>query len=131
MLVICLSCSRHVRHADAACPFCGGVERREGPRPASRATRAAMLFGSAAAVVAGVACSDTAKTTDGGADGEAPVAVDASLDGTAFDASMDAPIAADALYGAPAFDGGFDASMDGPIAADAAYGAPAFDGGRD
>ena len=90
-----------------------------------------MLFGSAAAVVAGVACSDTAKTTDAGSDGEAPVAVDAAYGGPPFDASMDAPLAADALYGAPAFDGGFDAAMDGPIAADAAYGGPAFDGGRD
>jgi hypothetical protein len=90
-----------------------------------------MLFGSAAAVVAGVACSDTAKTSDAGPDGEAPVAVDAAYGGPPFDASSDGPIAADALYGAPAFDGGFDAAMDGPIAVDAAYGGPPADAGSD
>ena len=83
-----------------------------------------MLFGSAAAVVAGVACSDTAKTTDGG---EAPVAVDAAYGGPPFDASIDGPIALDSAYGAPPFD----ARIDGPIAVDAAYGGPPFDAGSD
>lgn len=86
-----------------------------------------MIFGSAAAVVAGVACSDTAKTTDAGADGEAPVAVDAAYGGPPFDAATDAPIAVDAAYGGPPFD----AATDGPIAVDAAYGGPPADAGRD
>ncbi len=78
-----------------------------------------MLFGSAAAVVAGVACSDTATTGDAGP-------VDAN-GGPPFDSSFDAPVAADAAYGAPPFDSSFDA----PVAVDAAYGGPPFDGGRD
>jgi hypothetical protein len=86
-----------------------------------------MIFGSAAAVVAGVACSDTAKTSDAGPDGEAPVAVDAAYGGPPFDASSDAPIAVDAAYGGPPFD----AAMDGPIAVDAAYGGPPADAGSD
>ena len=86
-----------------------------------------MIFGSAAAVVAGVACSDTAKTSDAGSDGEAPVAVDAAYGGPPFDASSDAPIAVDAAYGGPPFD----AATDGPIAVDAAYGGPPADAGSD
>lgn len=123
MLLICTSCTRHIRPTESACPFCGGLERREGPRPASRATRAAMLFGSAAAVVAGVACSDTATPGDAG-----PVAVDAAYGGPPFDASFDAPFAIDAAYGGPP---PFDSSFDAPIAVDAAYGGPPFDSGRD
>jgi hypothetical protein len=108
MLVICSSCTRHIRPTESACPFCGGAERREGPRPASRATRAAMLFGGAAAVVAGVACGDTAKVTDGGADRDGDVPVAPAYGAPALDATFDAPIAVDAAYGGPPFDGGRD-----------------------
>ncbi|HVZ70866.1 MAG TPA: hypothetical protein VHJ20_00710 [Polyangia bacterium] len=72
-LVPCLSCHRHVRVSEDACPFCG-VERAAELRassppalPKRRLGRAALFtFG---ATLAAAACGDVTPTGDGGADG--------------------------------------------------------------
>lgn len=126
-LSICSSCQRHVK-GDEACPFCGGAITAGAARaPASRMSRAAMLFGVAAV---SAACSTSAVAlygapapdldrdsgaADGGSDADAAT-TDASVD-----ASDGGPVA---MYGAPAPDASTDASeTDGGSVA--MYGAPA------
>ena len=117
----CPSCARHVKKAEAACPFCGasislgGVAPRT--RPTQRMGRAATFAFGAAVATSVVACSspaptpgndaagtdaavvtDTGTSDDGGGSEDAATAVDANIDtGT--------PVAA---YGGPMFDTGSD-----------------------
>ncbi len=44
-LALCSNCERHIRDADAACPFCGSSSRAAVPVPLSRATRKALFVG--------------------------------------------------------------------------------------
>jgi len=118
-LALCASCARHVRASETVCPFCGGTRGEAVPLPLSRATRAALVFGSATMVVAGMACGGTLDPTDAG---------------TATDASARPDSSAVPLYGAPVPPYGVppppDAGADvGPVPA---YGLPApRDAGND
>ncbi len=96
-LRLCASCSRHVKLQDTICPFCGSSADAPVASPFSRATRSAMVFGSAAMVSAAVACAPSATPVYG-----AP-APDASED-VRSDASPTP------LYGAPAPDAAADTS---------------------
>ncbi len=106
-LKLCASCARHVRTTDTTCPFCNSVQSTAVPQPISRATRAAMVFGGATLVVAGVACGGN--TDDG--------TKDASTSPTSTTTSTSTSTAAPA-YGAPPQDAATDT---GPVAM---YGAP-------
>ncbi|HRH00347.1 MAG TPA: hypothetical protein PLR99_29085 [Polyangiaceae bacterium] len=129
-LRLCSGCSRHVRAADAACPFCGDAGRGAVPSPVSRATRAAMVFGGAAMVTTAVACSSATPLYGAPApDASADTGADASpapLYGAVPppDASPDASPAP--LYGAvPPPDAGDDAAPDASDASPAPlYGLP-------
>lgn len=123
-LVLCASCSRHVKLADAACPFCGAHDRAPVARPRSRASRAAIVLGGAVLVSAGVACSENGPSTfeDAGA-ADASQRSDASgvpLYGLASDGSIepdadaeaDADAAPVAMYGAAQLDASADTSTD-------------------
>jgi hypothetical protein len=86
-LHLCASCSRHVKSADLACPFCGSSSFANVPRPISRATRAALVFGGAVMVSGAVACSDDTSA--------------AALYGVPSDAAAQEDVSAVALYGLP------------------------------
>ena len=87
-LHLCASCSRHVKSVELACPFCGSTAFANVPRPISRATRAALVFGGAVMVSGAVACSDDTSTV--------------ALYGVPSDASAQEDVSAVALYGLPA-----------------------------
>jgi hypothetical protein len=74
-LKLCNGCERHVRESDAACPYCGSVEKAQVPAEA-RSSRKAMYFAAVVlttAAVETVSCSSTygAPTTFVGCDGAA------------------------------------------------------------
>ncbi|HQY63724.1 MAG: hypothetical protein IPF92_18555 [Myxococcales bacterium] len=119
-LRLCASCNRHVR--ESLCPFCGDTESVPLPVPHSRATRAAMVFGTATMVTA-IACGGTVETADSGAaPNPSPTETAAPVYGAPVDASpppVDAsrPDASPADASPPK-----DAAPDSPIAP--AYGGP-------
>jgi hypothetical protein len=127
-LRLCASCSRHVRGGDDGCPFCGARASAAVPVPLSRATRAALVFGSATLVAAGVACGGVTEAADASSDAATPV-----------DAGRD--VNAQPPYGAPPpVDAGRDVNAPDGAPPDAApdvnvqppYGAPPpVDAGRD
>ena len=109
-LAACPSCARHVRINESRCPFCSvGLEGAFANRPSplaavGRLSRAALFALGATAAAAGtvVGCSDDPKEPE-------PEQQDAGTN---------------AIYGAPAVDGGSDSGGPAP-----AYGAPAVDSG--
>ncbi len=157
-LVACVSCARHVRVSEAACPFCGAVlpdSLRSTPRrepPGVRLSRAALFAFGTGTLALSPACSSSSSGNSpavAGAD-DASAADDAS---TAMDGSH-GTVGADAAYGSPGivedvdaaeFDGTttlaayggaiLDAeTVDGDLGLDAAYGSPSVgsgDGGGD
>ena len=121
-LRLCASCSRHVRSSDEECPFCGARSSAAVPVPVSRATRAALIFGSATLVVAGVACGGTTESPDASSDAS-PVPVQPPYGAPPpQDAGLD--------VARPPADAGADA--DGAVPVQPPYGAPPpVDAGRD
>ncbi len=114
-LRLCASCSRHFRASEGPCPFCGSHDAAGVPEPLSRATRAALVFGSATLVVAGVACGgQTSGSSDSGADADG-LARDATPDVTAAPPYGRPP---DASPPPPPPDAGSDVNIQPP------YGAP-------
>ncbi len=108
MLAVCNECERHVRDADAACPFCGSPARQPAQK-SKRSSRAVML---GVATIA-LACGGTTSPNDGG---EPDSATDSP--------TLDGPIA---FYGGPPIDASpQDATPDSPVAA---YGGPPIDAG--
>jgi hypothetical protein len=127
-LVLCTSCSRHVRRAEARCPFCGipvAVETRAARPPVapaglSRAKLYAFHAAMATGVAAGACGGSTAPTDDAGS------AVDArSNDAVANDgqSTIDAANAADT--------GAQDASTDSSLIAEAGADRATVDAGTD
>lgn len=98
-LTPCPACARHVRAADASCPFCGaplGALPPERPLPRVRLGRAAIFaFGAA---LASVGCAEHHGAGDAGA-------ADAAVEQDAGDAPPDSGTVAPP-YGAPPDDAG-------------------------
>lgn len=70
-LADCLSCGRHVRRADAACPFCGAAAPAPSARPAAPrgVSRSQVLaFGAAVSATLAIGC-DSSSPSDGGGGG--------------------------------------------------------------
>lgn len=114
----CLACRRHVRAAEASCPFCHAAMPEAVPRPmlTQRVGRAAMFAFGAAVTVTAAGCGQAAT----------PGTDAASTDDAGHDASIYGM--ADAAYGGPPIDAAVsdDASeVDTGLAA--AYGAPPVD----
>ncbi len=121
MLVPCPSCSRHVRAADASCPFCDhelpvNLAAKAIPGTARRLSRAAFFtfataVGAISAVAVGCGGDDVDTQSDTGGDGSSPDGdfggVDAAYGGPVFDANKP-----DAPFG---LDSGIDATDDGSI----------------
>ena len=109
----CATCTRLVRSADAACPFCGATVVHPAPRAASpprRLHRAALL--GAAAVAA--ACGSEVSQPVYGAPAYGAIFVDSGTD-AGKDAGPDAHAAPDAVmgaYGLPPMDSGADSGKD-------------------
>jgi len=114
-LVSCASCHRHVRVADARCPFCGatvvGIEPLHRPLRRGRGlTRSAILLGTvlgAAACGGGSSAEPSAEDTSGGEESNenADDAADTTGEGTEEatpEAAPDDPGGPVAMYGAPA-----------------------------
>jgi hypothetical protein len=126
----CPTCARHVRVSEEACPFCRGrlaESFRAAPAPqppGARLTRAALFAFGTGTLALAPACSSSSSTTtvnDAGgsqpAYGGFPIEEDGSTQ---------------ALYGAPAFDGGgisVDAGTDAGSESDATEASDAEDGG--
>ena len=94
-LVLCASCSRHVRRTEERCPFCGTLlspgARRARPPVAPPGLSRAKLYAFHAAVATGVAASACGGSTISTTDGSVPVDAQATEDQAA-----DAPGAPDA-----------------------------------
>jgi hypothetical protein len=124
-LVPCPKCTRHVRVSEKSCPFCKSALADDAlatavvPGATQRLTRAAAYAFTASLAVTGCAGSTTGGTTDGGA-----------KDGTVEDSG-----GGQALYGAPAPDGGFQPPYGSPPIDDGGaqpmYGAVPADSGPD
>jgi hypothetical protein len=106
-LIPCLSCHRHVRVDEDACPFCGverSLELRASAPPAlpkRRLGRAALFaFG---ATLAGANCGDVTPTSDAGADGATKdgAAGASGVAGTGAGGNSGAAGGVVALYGGP------------------------------
>lgn len=133
-LVPCPGCSRHVRFAEAACPFCGDASPRPAPvtRGVARRSRSAILGATLAASTAAAGCyDDHGRHQDTGV-----VAPDAAREPDAggiiaaygapdYDAALEEPDAGApvAEYGGPPMfdDAGIDAGIGDP---GADYGGP-------
>jgi hypothetical protein len=103
MLVLCPECQRHVRAADAQCPFCGCDHL-----PAAVPFDGRRLRGLGRAAVFALGATLGAA----GCDGTTP-----GMDGGPRDAGPDAPWAIGDAYGAPPVDAAmFDAAYGGPPA---------------
>lgn len=103
----CATCTRLVRSADAACPFCGAAVSHPAPVPAGpprRLHRAALL--GAAAVAA--ACGGTVSQPVYGAPAYGAVFVDSGTDAAKDAAADDGPDAVMGAYGLPPMDAGKD-----------------------
>lgn len=132
-LVLCTSCSRHVRRAEERCPFCGTAlseeVRRARPRVAPPGLSRAKLYAFHAAVVTSVAaaaCGGSTTATPGDAgnpadarssdapssDGQA--VADAASDGAGADATVDSSTAADSGADTSITDAGADRDGWGP-----------------
>ena len=110
LLAPCSSCSRHVRVAESACPFCGAVVSLEAPSirgiASQRLGRAALFtFGAVALATNASGCSTPTPAEDAGTD---------AYYGSIGDA-----------YGAPDVGARYDAGHDGGLAG--AYGGPPVD----
>lgn len=123
----CPSCDRHVRVADARCPFCGAVvpaavaPRSDAARPLSRA--AVLFVGAAAAAACGGSTAPEPGPGGGDAQADAPADAPAATDGSSPE---DGSIIV--LYGPAPVDAGRDATFDAqpvPI-----YGSGVVDSGR-
>lgn len=114
-LVSCASCHRHVRVADAACPFCGasvvGIEPVHRPLRRGRGlTRSAILLGTvlgAAACGGGSSAEPSAEDTSGGEEASenadaTDTTGDEDADATPEAAPEEDPGGPVAMYGAPA-----------------------------
>jgi hypothetical protein len=115
-LVLCSSCTRHVRRVEERCPFCGtpvAAETRAARPPVAPAGLSrAKLYAFHAAVVTGVAAGACGGTTSPLGDG-----------GSAVDARSNDAVAADGESTGDAANGmdtGVDAAADSSMTADAA-----------
>lgn len=138
-LVPCPSCGRHIRVAEAACPFCSsavpeGIETRVIPSANRRLTRAAaFVFGAAVAVTGcgsetsgGGSSNGSSSSTSGGSDGGPDDDGGAMAEyGAPVDAGPDDDGGGMAEYGAPIPDGGPDDDGGGAPK----YGGPPADAG--
>ena len=110
-LVSCPSCARHVRVADARCPFCGasvvGLQPLQRPLRRGRGlTRSAVLLGTvlgAAACGGGSSAEPSADDTSGGEESNENVDETDTTGDTPEGAPEDDPGGPVALYGAPAY----------------------------
>src|SRR5450631_2705655 len=117
---LCGACARHVRTADAACPFCGATSaRRDTPRLPRRRSRSAMIGAAAVAL----ACGGSSPGDDGGTDAkdDGIQSLDAAYGGPPFDSGTDSLQGA---YGGPPVDAGLDAADASDSSGQALYGAP-------
>lgn len=112
-LTLCRCCRRHMKLADAICPFCG-VQR-------ASSTSAGFVLAMAVGVGTLAACGGSTETGDGnGGEGGSPDK-DAAAD-SAEDTGQGGMAGADAAYGPPPWD----AADEGPVAA---YGPAPIDAG--
>ena len=122
-LLPCLSCARHVRASETACPFCAAALVASATStlarsPSKRLSRAALFaLGASAAAVA--ACSGSVTPLYG-----APAGDGGALDGSARDAAADDDVQAVPAYGIAPMDAGNDGPVPAPL-----YGAPPPDDG--
>lgn len=118
-LTLCATCARHVRTSDTTCPFCGGLRPAPVPRPTSRSSRAALVFGSATMVVASLACG-------GSVDTPADASTEAGTDPTVVPPYGLPPPPPDASPRDAAIDDASDAGSDASDAANDGSPAPAY-----
>ncbi len=127
-MIICPHCNRHVRSGSSTCVFCkesleDALATRPGLSAPTKGTRAALLFGAAAVVVACGGQTGPSSSSSGSSGASSSGASGSTSSGSTSSGGSSSGVA---LYGAPAPDAGVDASDGGGVAPP--YGAPAYGG---